>query len=143
MRRIFFVWYRSWASSRLELLSFARSQQGVGHAIHVLLFSTWYCTCLVVLDCFSFGLVPLYLSNGAQSSRLSKLLVEEIVATRFWQRIGVDLLRGSSRLFVGVLWIRVGRMVAACDTFRVFPVWRWPLVFSARGHGSYSHFSSP
>ena len=122
------MWYRSGASSRLEILSVARSQQGVGHAIHVLLFSTWYCTCLVVLDCFSFGLVPLYLGNGAQGSRLSKLLVEEFVATRFWQRIGVDLLRGSgvAKLFVGVLWIRLGRMVAASVTFKLFPVWRWP-----------------
>ena len=32
---------------------------------------------------------------------------EEIVATRFWQRIGIDLPRGSCRAFIAVLSTRV------------------------------------
>ena len=42
---------------------------------------------------------------------------ETVVATRFWQRIGVDMLRGNCRAFHRRLAGRFGREGVGCDPF--------------------------
>ena len=43
---------------------------------------------------------------------------ETVVATWFWQRIGVDMLRGNCRAFHRRLIGKLGREGVACDPFR-------------------------